>query len=559
MGEVKWFSAPLRMMFWMFCWSFSMALGAPTPSNLTDIVRLWSHTGLYCGREGLKFILPASQMEIISLMSMLDSEGQFHPLKNSTCGVSISQKHDGSTVVTAPYAGCFFIRKNGNFLMTFRIERQDAVGKVLAYEQELNCPIQLPALALDAPSSSVCQDVQRQDRIPCATQSVSQRECERKGCCYTPGDLHAACYYGNTVTAQCTPDGHFSIAVSRDVTLPSLILESMRLVSGHGSGCVPVTKNNAFALYKFPLSACGTTFQVAGGQGVYANELIAYQDVQNWNTGSITRDSMFRLYISCSYSTGDYLPLEVKVFTLPPPPSVTQYGPLNLELRIATDQLYSEYYANRDYPVVKVLRDPVFLEVRILQRTDPNLVLVLHECWATSSTNPLQKPQWSILVNRCPYGGDNYQTRFVTVEAASGLQFPSHYLRFVVSTFTFVDSASRQALTGPVYFHCSASACVPSAQESCMARCLGVRARRTPENQTPEDTPRSLVTAEGAVDFQISKAQTEQKVPHWSDPILSEEWERALVVAVGVVFVALIFVGIRKYWKRTKCEQANLQ
>lgn len=64
------------------------------------------------------------------------------------------------------------------------------------------------------------------------------------------------------VTAHCTPDGHFSIAISRDVTLPSLNLDSVHLVSGRGSGCSPVAKTNAFVLYKFPLSACGTTFQV---------------------------------------------------------------------------------------------------------------------------------------------------------------------------------------------------------------------------------------------------------------------------------------------------------
>lgn len=64
------------------------------------------------------------------------------------------------------------------------------------------------------------------------------------------------------VTAHCTPGGQFSIAVSRDVTLPPIILDSVRLASGHSTGCVPVVKNNAFVVYQFPLSACGTTFQV---------------------------------------------------------------------------------------------------------------------------------------------------------------------------------------------------------------------------------------------------------------------------------------------------------
>lgn len=37
------------------------------------------------------------------------------------------------------------------------------------------------------------------------------------------------------------------------------------------------------------------------------------------------------------------------------------------------------------------------MEVRLLRRTDPRLVLVLHRCWATPSANPFQLPQWPIL------------------------------------------------------------------------------------------------------------------------------------------------------------------
>nr|XP_056714141.1 zona pellucida sperm-binding protein 4-like [Euleptes europaea] len=529
----------------MFLWSFVLSV----PSTFEHMKRLWSHSLVHCRTESLQLALPANHSELVPFLTVLDHEHHSHPLNNSACGVSTSWEQDNLMVITVPYTDCFFIKKNENFVMTLRIEGKDAAGTVLLYEEELKCPTSLP----DAPSGSVCAGVQKQDRLPCATQPVTRGECEEKGCCYSPDDPQVPCYYGNTVTAQCTPDGHFSIAVSRDVTLPSLILDSVHLV-GHGSGCLPVAKNDVFVLYKFPLSACGTTFQGAEDQGIYANELLAHQDVKNWNGGSITRDSIFRLYISCSYSTGNYLPLTVNVFTLPPPPPVTQYGPLNLELRIANDQHYSEYYTNRDYPVVKLLRDPVFLEVRILHRTDPNLVLVLHECWATPSTNPLQQPQWPILVNRCPYGGDNYQTQSVLVGEASRLQFPSHYQRFVVSTFTFVDSTSQQALAGPVYFHCSASACVPSMVESCMAHCPGIRARRTAENQDFQDTLRSLVTAEGPVDFK----EANQKGSHWTKTIFSEEWERALVVAVGMVFVALIFVGLRKYWRRPKCGQTSI-
>ncbi|KAL0190517.1 hypothetical protein M9458_013215, partial [Cirrhinus mrigala] len=54
--------------------------------------------------------------------------------------------------------------------------------------------------------------------------------------------------------------------------------------------------------------------------------------------------------------------------------------------------MYTSYYSEADYPVTKVLREPVYVEVRILERTDPNLVLVLDHCWATSNPEPLSLP-----------------------------------------------------------------------------------------------------------------------------------------------------------------------
>ncbi|XP_030426857.1 zona pellucida sperm-binding protein 4-like [Gopherus evgoodei] len=390
--------------------------------------------------------------------------------------------------------------------MVVGIEGMAAGGhRALREEKVLRCPRSLPAL--DAPSPSVCAAIQSQDRLPCASPPITQGDCEEQGCCYNPSDRVKSCYYGNTVTAQCTPDGQFSLAVSRAVTLPPLFLDTVCLASGRGAGCVPVEQNNAFVLFWFPLSACGTTFQMAGDQGVYENELVASRDVRTWNLGSITRDSTFRLHVCCSYSiSGNFLPLSVQVFTLPPPPAVSQPGPLMLELRIATEQNYGSYYTDRDYPVVKVLWDPIYVEVRILQRTDPDLVLVLHHCWATPSTNPQQQPQWPILVDgccpltipRCPYAGDNYCTQLVPVGPASGLQFPSHHQRFIISTFTFVESASQRALTGPVYLHCSASVCLPSRLESCTISChAGGRGRRSSEHH-PE-TGLSPITSRGPV------------------------------------------------------------
>uniref|UniRef100_A0A674KFU7 ZP domain-containing protein n=1 Tax=Terrapene triunguis TaxID=2587831 RepID=A0A674KFU7_9SAUR len=449
MAGVWWGQHPVGVVcFWLLYCPFALAAqGHPR--------------GLVCGQRSLQFMLPPGQPGAGSLaLTAWDTAGRLHVLQNdSSCGVWVSWAADGSRTVGASYSGCYVSEWDGGYLMVVGIE-----GMAAGEEKVLSASLQG---ALEGCSRILCVLIQLT----------------------SPG-----------VTAQCTPDGQFSLAVSRAVTLPPLILDSVRLASEHGAGCVPVAQNNAFVLFRFPLSACGTTFQMAGNQGVYENELVADRDVRTWSLGSITRDSTFRLHVRCSYSiSGNVLPLSVQVFTLPPPPAVSQPGPLVLELHIATGRRsYGSYYTDRDYPVVKVLRDPIYVEVRILQRTDPDLVLVLHHCWATPSTNPQQQPQWPILVDGCPYTGDNYRTQLVPVGAASGLQFPSHHQRFIVSTFTFMESASQQALTGPVYLHCSASVCQPSRLEPCTLSCPAVaRGRRSSEQHLQDGL--SHVTSQGPV------------------------------------------------------------
>uniref|UniRef100_A0A8C4WFB3 ZP domain-containing protein n=1 Tax=Gopherus evgoodei TaxID=1825980 RepID=A0A8C4WFB3_9SAUR len=238
------------------------------------------------------------------------------------------------------------------------------------------------------------------------------------------------------------------------------------------TGCDPIRMTHAFVIFRFPVMQCGTTVQVIHDKLIYENQLISGIDIQTGPDGSITRDSTFILHARCIYNASGFLPVQVEVFLPPTPAPVTQAGPLRLELRIATDVSYASYLTEGDYPVVKVLRDPVYMEVRILQRTDPSLVLVLHQCWATPSTNPLQQPQWPILVDGCPFRGDNYRTQLVPmVTASSELPFPTHHQRFVLSTFAFVDSSSQVALDGQVYIYCSASACYPSWLEPCRTAC----------------------------------------------------------------------------------------
>lgn len=106
---------------------------------------------------------------------------------------------------------------------------------------------------------------------------------------------------------------------------------------------------------------------------------------------------------------------------------------------IAEEAAYSSFYTAADYPITKVLREPLYVEVNILERSDPNLILNLEHCWATSAPNPRSLPQWDLLVDGCPYHDDRYLTTVVPVDGSSGLSYPTHYKRFIVKMFTFVD------------------------------------------------------------------------------------------------------------------------
>ncbi|XP_067397633.1 zona pellucida sperm-binding protein 1-like [Emydura macquarii macquarii] len=380
-------------------------------------------------------------------------------------------------------------------------------------------------------------------KIPCAD-APGRAACYQAGCCYDETDSTAPCYYGNTVTVQCLMDGHFILVVSRDTSDHPIILDSVRLAYAQ-AGCNPVRMTETFVIFRFPLTQCGTTVQVTGDKLIYENQLISGIDIRAGPDGSITRDSTFILHARCIYNASDFLPVQVEVFLPPTPAPVIQAGPLRLELRIATDLSYRTYLTERDYPVVKVLRDPVYVEVRILQRTDPSLVLVLHQCWATPSANPLEQPQWPLLVDGCPFLGDNYRTQLVPMgPASSELPFPTHHQRFVLSTFAFVDSVSQIVLDDAVYLFCSASACHPSQLESCRTICpsgAATRGRRFLYISNGTE-PQDLVSSHGPVLFQERPAPRRAQVHGHTDLVSRLDLTPVFLAVLSLVLVAFLIV-----------------
>ncbi|KAL2770651.1 zona pellucida sperm-binding protein 4 preproprotein, partial [Daubentonia madagascariensis] len=452
----------------LLCFPLSLALSGWRTPKAPD------YAGeLHCGLQSFQFTVNLLSQEAESPPALIawDNQGLLYRLQNdSDCGTWVWQGPGSSVVLEATYGSCYVTEWDSHYIMPIGVEEAGEAGPNVVTKKLLKCPMDL--LAQDAPDADQCDSIPVADRLPCAPLPISHRDCEQLGCCYSSKEVNS-CYYGNTVTLHCSQEGRFSIAVSRNVTLPPLLLDSVRLAFGNDSGCNPVMTTHNFALFQLPFTSCGTTRRITGDQAVYENELVATRDVKRWSRGSITRDSIFRLRVSCSYSvSSSSLPVNVQVFTLPPPLPEIQPGPLTLELQIAKDNNYSSYYTAGDYPVVKLLRDPIYVEVSILHRTDPYLGLLLHQCWATPSTSPLSQPQWPVLVKGCPYTGDNYQTQLIPVQNAWDLLFPSHHRRFSIFTFSFVDPAvAKQALKGQVYLHCSVSVCQPAEMPSCRVTC----------------------------------------------------------------------------------------
>ncbi|KAM9658839.1 zona pellucida sperm-binding protein 1 [Trichechus inunguis] len=395
--------------------------------------------------------------------------------------------------------------------------------------------------------------------IPCTVRRNSKEACQQAGCCYD-NTREVPCYYSNTATVQCFRDGHLVLVVSQETALAHRITLANVHLAYAPTSCAPAQKTDAFVVFRFPLTHCGTTVQVAGNQLIYENQLVSDIDVQMGPRGSITWDSTFRLHVRCIFNASDFLPVQASVFPHPPPGPVTQSGPLRLELRIAKDKTFSSYYGEEDYPVLKLLQEPVHVEVRLLQRTDPSLALVLHQCWATPGTNPFQQPQWPILSDGCPFDGDGYRTQMLTLDGTT-LPFPSHYQRFTVATFAFLDKGSHRALRGPVYFFCSASACHPSALGTCSTPCSsGTSRRRRFSGHHDASRPQDIASSPGPVGFEDSSGQEPTLGPTGSTRNSNSKlllWVILLLLAVALVLVVSIFMGLSQAWAQKLQESSK--
>ncbi|XP_026567420.1 uncharacterized protein LOC113443430 [Pseudonaja textilis] len=265
-------------------------------------------------------------------------------------------------------------------------------------------------------------------------------------CSFSPKDL-----------IDCQPNGTIAVSARMLVGMPNLDLSNLVL---RDKRCKPASVTKAGAIFLFGVNSCGTTRKFENTIMTYENEVLYFLPGQ--------ATPIYQLKCACQYFIGNTLLFQYSLAQTPPPSILPGTGQLELALKLARDQSYRDFYNHTEYPVRSYLREPLYFQVELLHSQDPQLELLLENCWATAKSDRNSFPQWHIVVGSRENTADSHQTIFHDVPNTS-VPFPTHLKRFEVKMFTFV--VNSQAVQGEIYFHCSTVIC-DSTQPSSDSLCI---------------------------------------------------------------------------------------
>ncbi|XP_078021007.1 uncharacterized protein LOC117255135 isoform X1 [Epinephelus lanceolatus] len=321
-------------------------------------------------------------------------------------------------------------------------------------EAQFSCPVVVPGPGQEC-------NLPSEQRLPCGRGSLSQPQCLSMGCCFIKHP--SACYYPMD---ECTIDRHFVFSVPASLTDPPL--NPALLVAASNSTCTPQRVTSDYALFKIPMDGCGTRRLTAGKTVIYMVEVINKVQAISLNFGTITRDSPVRLLVECRFLPGTVLSVSYLVKTPTLGPEVKTQGMLGVQLRIAKDAQYSSYYPQYHQPLQMLLGKPLYLEVRLLNAPDPNLVLLVHYCVAYPRSG---KAVWLLLYNGCPNPLDPALQQAVLYDPRPPSP-QAQTRRFTISTFQFLPDGEFKDPNEEIYFMCSTEICSPR-DGPCVEGCFG--------------------------------------------------------------------------------------
>ncbi|XP_075913039.1 zona pellucida sperm-binding protein 2-like [Petromyzon marinus] len=259
------------------------------------------------------------------------------------------------------------------------------------------------------------------------------------------------------------------------------------------------------------------------------------------------------MVLQCRFLGSGDLQLGVQVSTLPPPPPATATGPLSLLLQVFTDNSYTTPYQPWQYPLVKLLGTPLYVQASLLHRSDPTLALFLKDCWATPTADDADPTQWKLVADGCPVQSPCCSVSFPGV---ADLPLPSHYKRLALQAFVFMNS-DRSTTRDLVYLHCSIVVCdssSPNFVTECNRQCGQTRRyKRNTVSDASSVVGKHVVSLQGPVLFEEA---------HVNDAALllletpSSSWASAgtlsflLVIATAVVALLSAAIAVRRHRSR---------
>ncbi|XP_059837751.1 zona pellucida protein AX 1 isoform X2 [Hypanus sabinus] len=261
------------------------------------------------------------------------------------------------------------------------------------------------------------------------------------------GNFSVSCSFPTSDFITCFPNGKMVITAMKLGT--QLRMHTNKLMLKDPT--CKAKESESQAVFEFSVDSCGTTRRFEKDYMIYENEVV-YVGAKS------KKKPTYRLAISCHYPINDSVHLQFEHQINPLPIVMPGFGPIILSIQLAKDVSYATLYKDNEYPVVKYLADPLYLEVQLLHNEDSQIELFLQSCWATASPERDSIPQWSIIVQSCEYEADPHMTIFHPVTRNERVRYPSHVKRFEVKMFAFT-MGDLNILLREVYFHCSVVLC----------------------------------------------------------------------------------------------------
>ncbi|XP_058884544.1 uncharacterized protein LOC117972885 [Acipenser ruthenus] len=390
-----------------------------------------------CSDTCMTVELPGGLLQDIQLM---DESNNLVAVTSApkTCGLSLV-RGNGKNILTAPYKAC-----NVKILNNFYILR--VIYTTLTGERgdiQAKCPV--PGLV----PREGCK-IPRSQQVACGPPNADPQLCVANGCCVDA--TTSQCYYPLNA---CTADGHFVFSVDRTSTKPEIDPGSL-VIAGNRS-CAPVICTPDFAIFKFPVTGCGTHVFTVAETTIYLAEVHGLVRGNQQMYGQITRDGPYRFQVECRYSKGHLASTGYLVVNPPPPSAALAFGSLGVRLRIATDTSYTSFYPRSHLPLSFLLGSKVYLEVQLVNPPNPNVVLLVHYCIAYPQSS---QAAWVILYEGCPNILDYSSAAGLHVKY-NNMPVSKHTRRFEIQSFQFLDYKTKQHLDEEIYFMCSTEVCSP--------------------------------------------------------------------------------------------------